>query len=383
MMMALDNAQNDTFKKLMTTFLEEGAKGMGMMMGADMALKRVDPVLNESWADLPDRFEGDNAVIGSASFRSQLNDPMVIFLKGKQGAALASLMLGDAGDPSDEPLSEMQVSALSEALNQMLSGATQAINESLTARIDVATVNAKNDDPDVLEAMSEPFKTGTFYSLHGEWSLEGTDPIEFILLVTESSALILATLAGATAPIKEVAAASSAVKVSAPPQSAPDMVAAALAGMNRLEMGDAPAPTAPSPSNSGIPAFASPPPPAVAVPSPFASSPSAPVNPVQFSAFDAAAPQVQGYENQNLGLLMDINLNLHVELGRTHMSIKHILELTRGSVIELDRIAGEAVDLYANGKLIARGEVVVIEDNFGIRVTSIVSPAERLKGLNA
>ena len=73
---------------------------------------------------------------------------------------------------------------------------------------------------------------------------------------------------------------------------------------------------------------------------------------------------------------MDINLNLHVELGRTHLSIKNILELTRGSVVELDRVAGEAVDLYANGKLIARGEVVVIEDNFGLRVTSIVSPAD-------
>jgi flagellar motor switch protein FliN len=66
-------------------------------------------------------------------------------------------------------------------------------------------------------------------------------------------------------------------------------------------------------------------------------------------------------------------------LGRTTMNIKEILELGRGTVLELDRLAGEPVDLFANGKLIARGEVVVIEDNFGLRVTNIVSLQERLK----
>ena len=78
---------------------------------------------------------------------------------------------------------------------------------------------------------------------------------------------------------------------------------------------------------------------------------------------------------------MDVCLNLTVELGRTELPIEDILELTRGSVIELNRVAGEPVDLYANGKMIAKGEVVVIEDNFGLRITSIVSPADRLRGL--
>jgi flagellar motor switch protein FliN/FliY len=114
----------------------------------------------------------------------------------------------------------------------------------------------------------------------------------------------------------------------------------------------------------------------------FASRPENPVTvqPVQFSAFDQS-PNLYGDSNRNLDLVMDIGLNLTVELGKTEISIKEVLELTRGSVIELDRIAGEPVDLFANGKLIAKGEVVVIEDNFGLRITSIVSPAERLRGL--
>jgi flagellar motor switch protein FliN len=104
------------------------------------------------------------------------------------------------------------------------------------------------------------------------------------------------------------------------------------------------------------------------------------VQPVQFSSFDNHTP-LTGEANKNLDLVLDITLNLSVELGKTQLSIKEVLELTRGSVIELDRIAGEPVDLYANGKLIAKGEVVVIEDNFGLRITSIASPADRLKGL--
>ena len=79
---------------------------------------------------------------------------------------------------------------------------------------------------------------------------------------------------------------------------------------------------------------------------------------------------------------MDVKLQLTVELGRAVLPIKKVLELTRGSIIELEKVAGEPVELYANGKLIAYGEVVVIEDNFGLRITSITNPDERLKGLN-
>ena len=103
------------------------------------------------------------------------------------------------------------------------------------------------------------------------------------------------------------------------------------------------------------------------------------IQPVQFSSFDNS-PAVTA-EVKNLDLLMDIKLKLTVELGRTELSIKKVLELARGSVIELDKIAGEPVELFANGKLIAHGEVVVIEDNFGLRITSILSPDHRLKNL--
>jgi flagellar motor switch protein FliN/FliY len=80
-------------------------------------------------------------------------------------------------------------------------------------------------------------------------------------------------------------------------------------------------------------------------------------------------------------LLLDVPLTVSVELGRKRLSIKDILDMVPGSLLELDRLAGEPVDLMVNGKLFARGEVVVIDENFGVRINNIVSPQERLERL--
>ena len=104
--------------------------------------------------------------------------------------------------------------------------------------------------------------------------------------------------------------------------------------------------------------------------------------PVQFASFEDL-DQVQGPQNQNLNILLDVKLQLTVELGRTELPIKKVLELTKGSIVTLNKAAGEPVELFANGKLIAYGEVVVIEDNFGLRITHITDPAKRLNSLGA
>ena len=106
------------------------------------------------------------------------------------------------------------------------------------------------------------------------------------------------------------------------------------------------------------------------------------VQPVQFASFEDL-DQVQGPANQNLNILLDVKLQLTVELGKTELPIKKVLELTKGSIVTLNKAAGEPVELYANGKLIAFGEVVVIEDNFGLRSTHITDPAKRLNTISA
>jgi flagellar motor switch protein FliN/FliY len=102
--------------------------------------------------------------------------------------------------------------------------------------------------------------------------------------------------------------------------------------------------------------------------------------PVTFGPLGVSGGMAPGAGNTGLDLIMDVPLRVTVELGRTRMQIRDVLELGKGSVVELDKLAGEPVDLLVNGKLIARGEVVVIDENFGIRVTDIVSPAERVSG---
>jgi flagellar motor switch protein FliN/FliY len=96
----------------------------------------------------------------------------------------------------------------------------------------------------------------------------------------------------------------------------------------------------------------------------------------------AGSPGAQGAPRQDIDMILDIPVQLTVELGRTRIPIKHILQLAQGSVVELDALAGEPMDVLVNGCLIAQGEVVVVNDKFGIRLTDIVTPSERVRRLN-
>ena len=98
--------------------------------------------------------------------------------------------------------------------------------------------------------------------------------------------------------------------------------------------------------------------------------------------FPRLTPSVQTEGGQDLDMILDIPVHLTVELGRTRIPIKHILQLAQGSVVELEALAGEPMDVLVNGCLIAQGEVVVVNEKFGIRLTDIVTPSERMRRLN-
>ena len=112
-------------------------------------------------------------------------------------------------------------------------------------------------------------------------------------------------------------------------------------------------------------------------------SPAQSVAPAAFTNFSAAASAPAGTAPGNdINMILDIPVQLTVELGRTRIPIKHILQLAQGSVVELDAMAGEPMDVLVNGYLIAQGEVVVVNDKFGIRLTDIVTPSERMRRLS-
>lgn len=109
------------------------------------------------------------------------------------------------------------------------------------------------------------------------------------------------------------------------------------------------------------------------------TGPSAPAAKASFRDFTASSP---GGQTNDIDFILDIPVQLTVELGRTKIAIRHLLQLAQGSVVELDGMAGEPMDVLVNGCLIAQGEVVVVNDKFGIRLTDIITPAERIRKLN-
>jgi len=111
-------------------------------------------------------------------------------------------------------------------------------------------------------------------------------------------------------------------------------------------------------------------------------------NPVEFENHSApvrtsnsSAVKAAGRESASIDLFMDVMLKVTVELGRTRMTLQQVLDLQNGSVVELDRLAGDPVDVFVNDLLIARGEVVVVDDKFGVRITEVISPENRKGGL--
>lgn len=102
---------------------------------------------------------------------------------------------------------------------------------------------------------------------------------------------------------------------------------------------------------------------------------------VKKAEFSSLTDEAKGAKPIDINFLMDITLQLSIELGRAVLNVKDILSLRDGSVVELNKLAGDPVDIFVNNKLIARGEVVVIDDNFGVRVTDILSPSELLNNL--
>ena len=104
--------------------------------------------------------------------------------------------------------------------------------------------------------------------------------------------------------------------------------------------------------------------------------------PATAQVFQNLAPAANNGTSHDIDMILDIPVQLTVELGRTKIPIKHILQLAQGSVVELDGMAGEPMDVLVNGCLIAQGEVVVVNDKFGIRLTDIITPSERIRKLN-
>ncbi|MFC3746302.1 flagellar motor switch phosphatase FliY [Paenibacillus sp. GCM10012306] len=326
-----------------------------------------------------------------------------LVIKIRDAQVIADLMLGGEGEPKEEELNEIHISAVQEAMNQMMGSSATSMSTIFNRFVNISPPGI-----DILN-MSSGEGVG---SLPDEETLiriafrlrigDLIDSTIMQLLPVRFAKDMVTMLIGDVAPSEQETAAAATLPPPAPAQQpapeappvqqAPPQQPQGAAQQPYPQQGVPPYPGMPEGGYyyppQGMPAYGMPP---YGVPPqgmPYAQTPppaSPPQNrnvnvqPVQFANLSGGA--FGNIDENNLNLLMDIPLKVTVELGRTQKQIKDILEMSQGSIIELDKLAGEPVDILVNNKLIAKGEVVVIDENFGVRVTDIVSQWDRIQKL--
>ncbi len=303
----------------------------------------------------------------------------IMILNERDVKIITDLMMGGDGLNPEGELSELHLSAISEAMNQMMGSSATSLSSMMGKKIDisppVASLVKVNDLVD--SGRANTFIDSTFVKIEFRMQIgELIDstimqlyPLDFAKSLYD---IFMGNQFGDSAP-DAVAEAQKAMAEQTPappppmtePISAPTSMAAAPAAQQA-----APAPGMDPYAGAGAAPYPYPPypqQPMQAMPMP---QPTVNAAPVQFQAFTPEMAKLIGQEN--IGLIMDVPLEVTVELGRTSKTIHDILDFAPGTIIELDKIAGEPIDVLVNGKFVAKGEVVVIEESFGVRITEII-----------
>ena len=278
----------------------------------------------------------------------------VLCIQAKDAAIIADLMMGNDGTNPDPDLNEIHMSAVSESMNQMMGSVATSLSSMFNKKVDITPPVVTLVDLGTEEVVSKLLdKVDPIIQASFRMEVDGLIDSEIMQLLPVNVAKdMVDALMNQQPDVDDEEAAMEAAQA-APPPSASDAEPASEPGAAVAE-----------PTNYGY--GATPMQPHVAS--------NVPVQSAQFTPLSSTPVQVN---DANIGLILDVPLQVNVELGRTKKSIKDILDLTKGSIVELDKLAGEPVDIMVNGKYLAKGEVVVIDENFGVRITEIVSPLER------
>ncbi|MFC4598950.1 flagellar motor switch phosphatase FliY [Cohnella hongkongensis] len=296
-----------------------------------------------------------------------------LVIKSHDAQVIADLMLGGEGNVTTEELNEIHISAVQEAMNQMMGSSATSMSTIFNRMVNISPpgidiMDVKNNSgvgnlpqEDIFVKISFRLKIGDLID----------SSIMQLLTVPFAKELVSSLMGGVSEPSAEP---QPAAQPTPPPAAASPAQPAAYAA----QPAQTPPPAHQAPPMAAVPpGYGAPPPGYPQSLGGGGMNRNVNVNPVQFASFQGG-----GYaqaDETNLNLLLDIPLKVTVELGRTKKQIKDILELSQGSIIELDKLAGEPVDIFVNNKLIAKGEVVVIDENFGVRVTDIVSQWDRVQ----
>jgi flagellar motor switch protein FliN/FliY len=288
-----------------------------------------------------------------------LDGTNILILKEHDVMVITDLMMGGDGTNTDGEVGELQLSAISEAMNQMMGAAATSLSTMINQKVDISPPQASvldmiNDDPsDIAEFLTGTFVKISFKMQVGELvdsTLMQLYPIDFAKTLKDT---VIANDDSAKEAAPEPAPAPAPAPAPGPapmPQMDPSMMQGQpmQMGMGMPQMG----------MGMGMPQMMAP------------QMMNMNIQPAQFQNFAGGTTIMAGGEN--ISIIKDVPLEVTVELGRTAKPISDILDFAPGTIIELDKVAGEPVDVLVNGKFVAKGEVVVIEESFGVRVTEIV-----------
>ena len=319
------------------------------------------PVVSETnWADLASNYD-DSCVVVRIGYTKGIDGSNVLVLKENDVKVITDLMMGGDGTNTDGEIGELHLSAISEAMNQMMGASATSLSSMLNKMVDISPPTATLTDLSTIDGGEiDEFLKGNFVRIAFKMEIGTLVDSEMmqlypISLAKEMCGSVLNNMEQDTNSTVDDG-------VGTPPPAA------------------APAPEAAAPPPQQA---AAPPPPAgmpqmdpnmmqgqpVMMPY-YAPGPQINVQPAQFTPFGPGFSAQ--FAQENIDLILDVPLEVTVELGRTNKTIQDILDFAPGTIIELNKIAGEPIDVLVNGKYVAKGEVVVIEESFGVRITEII-----------
>lgn len=330
-----------------------------------------------NWDTLANNYDRP-CVFLQISYTVGLDGNNVLVLRENDVKIITDLMMGGPGVASEEPISELHLSAIGEAMNQMMGSAATSMSSMMGKKIDISPpianlvdLNDEGNFGNIPDFLRKKFVKVSFKMTIGDLidsEIMQLYPFDFAKSLYE---IFMGDDFGGGSS----ASAEPAPTLDQPaPQPAPQPTPQAMPQQQAQPQPMAGQPVQDPNMMQGMPGYGMPmgymqPMPGYGMPYGMPPQGGVDVSPAAFSAFQGG-PQAPGREN--IDLIMDVPLEVTVELGRTSKSIKDILEFSPGSIIELNKIAGEPIDVLVNGKYVAKGEVVVIEESFGVKITEII-----------
>ena len=324
------------------------------------------PVVSScTWNEIVHSYEKPCVFIRIA-YTVGLDGSNLLVLKEHDVKVITDLMMGGDGTNTDGELGELHLSAISEAMNQMMGSSATSLSSMLNRMIDISPPISDLVDlqEDFDESSIDQFLTKPFVKISFKMEIGDLVDSEIMQLYPFSFAKEMCQGVSQNMEIETDQTSASAPQPAPQPQMEPQMATPTGtmdAGMGQPMMGQ---------PMMGQPMMGQP-----MMGQPMMGQP---VNVQQAQFTNFTGTPLNAYQPENIDLIMDVPLEVTVELGKTKKSISDILDFGPGKIIELDKIAGEPIDVLVNGKYVAKGEVVVIEESFGVRITEIINNGKQV-----